>query len=125
MDVSEYTPYATTKIKGDLIYLIESRHRGQHNAAFGAKLIAEMWGEEAASNKTYNNRYHRSLRAMIEEAVHEGALICSDSTHGYWYADSLQDGMPAAESNLDRANKMRKNAETLIGNLMRTYGRLF
>lgn len=32
MDVSEYTPYATAKTKGDLVFLIKSRHLGQKNA---------------------------------------------------------------------------------------------
>lgn len=126
MDVKEYQPFATTATKSNLIFIMQNRHRGQANAAKGNQIISELWGEDAAKDKSYNNPHHRSLRAMIEDAIHnDHALICSDSVRGYWWADSLQDGMKAAEANRDRANTQKKNAEALIGNLMQQYGRLF
>lgn len=121
-----YSPFADTKTKADLKFLLEMRHKGRPNAAKGIQLIEELWGADAARDRSYNNPHHRSLRTMIEELNREeGSLICSDSTKGYWWAADLQDGMVAAEQNLNRAKKMEKNAETLIGNLMKTYGRLF
>lgn len=120
-----YSPYADTKTKNDLKFIMQMRHKGNKNAAKGSQLIAELWGEDAAKDKSYNSRYHRSLRTMIEEInTSDKGLICSNSTDGYWWASDLQDGMVAAENNLNRAQTMEKNAKTLMGNLMNEYGRL-
>lgn len=117
-----YANHADTFKRLQLIDLMRRFHCGKKKAAKKSDLIEELWGTEAANDKTYNSRYDRSLRMMIEEINNEGGVICSDSTHGYWWAESIDDGLPAAESNLARAFTQKNNAERLIDNLKREYG---
>jgi hypothetical protein len=119
--MNSYAIHANPKTKSDLAYLIQSRHFGRENSAHGYQIVKELWGEEAAQDKTYNSRYLRSLRVMIEEAINDGALICSDSTAGYWWASSTKD-VEAAERNVKRALTQKQNAEQLIKNIKKVYG---
>ena len=84
-----------------------------------------MFGTEAAADKSYNNQYDRSLRAMIEELIQDGEPICSSPTAGYWYAASLEDGLPAAEQSKARAMTQLGNANRLAENIKKAYGGQF
>lgn len=113
--------HADTKTRHELVYLMQARHSGKPNAAIGSSIVRELWGDEAAADRTYNSRYLRSLRVMIEEAINEGALICSDSASGYWWATSLED-IEAAERNIKRALTQKENAEKLKKNISKAFG---
>lgn len=119
---TSYATQADERKKYQLLDLMRRYHRGVDKSAKKSELIEELYGPEAAQDKTYNSRYDRSLRDMIEEINQEGGVICSDSTHGYWWAASIDDGIAAAEKNLARAFTQKKNAEQLIENLKREYG---
>lgn len=119
---TSYATQADTMKKMQLLDLMKRFHRGVNKSAKKSELIEELYGLEAAQDKSYNSRYDRSLRDMIEEINRDGGVICSDSTHGYWWADSIDDGIEAAEKNLARAFTQKKNAEQLIENLKREYG---
>lgn len=120
--MNTFANYANEKKKEELKLLLQLRHKGQEKAATGNTLIAELWGLEAAQDRTYNSRYHRSLRTMIEEINQAGGLICSDSVSGYWWAADLKDGMPAAEKNKARALTQLENAKRLEENIVNAYG---
>lgn len=47
---------------------------------------------------------------MIEEISAEGGMVCSSTRCGYWWAASLDDGLPAAESLEARALTQLENA---------------
>lgn len=120
--MNTFANYANEKKKQELALLLQLRHKGQSKAATGNTLIAELYGLDAAQDKSYNNRYHRSLRLMIEEINQEGGVICSDSVNGYWWAADLKDGMPAAEKNEARALTQLENAKRLKENIVNQYG---
>ena len=105
-----------------LLYILTHRRVGQSKAVKKADLLVEMFGPEAAADKSYNNQYDRSLRAMIEELIQGGQPICSSPTDGYWYAASLEDGLPAAERAYSRAMTQLYNAARLKKNILETYG---
>lgn len=119
---SAYTPHNNPENRARLLYLLKSRHTGQGQSAKKSELLTEMWGADATADKSYNNQYDRSLRAMIEELVQGGEPICSSPTAGYWYAASLEDGLPAAEQSRARAMTQLSNANRLTENIKKAYG---
>jgi DNA-binding winged helix-turn-helix (wHTH) protein len=98
------------------------QHQGQGKAVKKRDLIVALWGEEAARDESYNSRYDRSLRGMIEAINQEGGLVCSSPKHGYWWASSLEDGLPAAESLKGRALTQLENANRLVENIKAEFG---
>ena len=119
---SAYTPHNNPENRARLLHLLKSRHTGQAQSAKKSELLTEMWGADASADKSYNNQYDRSLRAMIEELIQNGQPICSSPNDGYWYAASLEDGLPAADRAKSRALTQLRNAERLEKNIVETYG---
>ena len=117
-----YAPQNNPENRARLLHILTHRHVGQSQAVKKADLLVEMFGPEAAADKSYNNQYDRSLRAMIEELVQGGEPICSSPTAGYWYAASLEDGLPAAEQSKARAMTQLSNANRLTENIKKAYG---
>ena len=77
----QYAEYASEEMKGSLVRLFLS-HQGIERAMKKRELIAALWGEEAARNESYNSRFDRSLRTMIEEVNAEGGMVCSSTRCG-------------------------------------------
>ena len=117
-----YAPQNNIENRARLLYILTHRHVGQAQAVKKADLLVEMFGPESAADKSYNNQYDRSLRSMIEELIQGGQPICSSPTDGYWYAASLEDGLPAAERAYSRATTQLHNALRLKKNIIETYG---
>ena len=117
-----YAPQNNNENRARLLHILTHRHVGQSKAVKKADLLVEMFGPEAAADKSYNNQYDRSLRAMIEELIQGGQPVCSSPTDGYWYAASLEDGLPAAERAYSRATTQLHNALRLKKNILETYG---
>ena len=117
-----YAPHNNPENRARLLHILTHRHIGQAQAVKKADLLVEMFGPEAAVDKSYNNQYDRSLRAMIEELIQGGQPICSSPTDGYWYAASPEDGLPAAERAYSRAMTQLYNAARLKKNILETYG---
>ena len=117
-----YAPQNNIENRARLLHILTHRHVGQAQAVKKADLLVEMFGPEAAADKSYNNQYDRSLRAMIEELIQNGQPICSSPTDGYWYAASLEDGLPAADRAKSRATTQLHNALRLKKNILETYG---
>ena len=117
-----YAPQNNIENRARLLHILTHRHIGQAQAVKKADLLVEMFGPEAAADKSYNNQYDRSLRAMIEELIQGGQPVCSSPTDGYWYAASLEDGLPAAERAYSRATTQLHNALRLKKNILETYG---
>ena len=117
-----YASQNNTENRARLLYLLKSRHTGQGQSAKKSELLTEMWGADATADKSYNNQYDRSLRSMIEDLVGEGHPVCSSPSNGYWYAASLEDGLPAAEQSKARALTQLGNAERLHKNIVAMYG---
>lgn len=101
--------------------ILRERHCGKENAVKTDALLMELFKEPQAGFH-YGNLYGRALRAMIEDLNNHGDIICSDTAHGYWWASSLEDGLPAAKARLKRAGTQFKNARKLTDNLRRHFG---
>lgn len=108
--------------KNEFIYLMKARHTGVKSAAHKKQLLQEVYGDDIAEDESYNNRFDRYLRNMIEEINQEGGLICSSPREGYWWAASLKDGLDATEKNKGRALTQLENANKLIENLKTEFG---
>ncbi len=107
--------------KTRIIHLMKGYHCGKARQIKKRDLLAEVYGQGATRDESYNNLQDRKLRKMIEEINDEGGLICSDSS-GYFWAASLDDGLDAAERNRARALTQLENANHLIENLKAEYG---
>lgn len=119
---TSYSPHNTPANRARLTHLLKSRHAGKERAAKKSELLTEMWGAEASADRSYNNQYDRSLRDMIDELNQCGAVICSDSSRGYWWATSLEDGLPAARQKISRGVTIMEGGKRLEQNLMSVYG---
>jgi len=109
--------------KPKLIWLLKTFHLGKGKAIRKRDLLKELFGADVAADESYNNLHDRELRGAIEEINHdEGGLICSSAADGYWWAESLRDGIKAAEANKSRALTQLHNAEQLVDNIKRQYG---
>lgn len=104
----------------EVVRHIKRNHMGIDKAAKKDQLINEMF--PTLREGEYGNT-ERILRKAIEEANQgHGALIVSDTVHGYWWAASLSDGLEPAEKNMARARTILTNAKKLVDNLKETYG---
>ncbi len=97
----------------------ERIHRKQQICT--ADLLAEMFGEETARDRSTTNPHNRKLRAMIEEINNQGGLICSSSYHGYWWAKDLNDGMASVNENKARAMTQLGNVTKLEKNIAQAF----
>lgn len=122
MNPNPYASKSSNEKKAELKLILMQSHLGQERAVKKVDLIRKLWGDAAANDQSYNSRFDRSLRAMIEELNHEGGLVCSSPSSGYWWADSLDDGLPAAQSLIARASVQMDNARTLEKNIVKAYG---
>jgi hypothetical protein len=90
-------------------------HQGQQNAIKSKDLTVVVFGQ-------YSHNYERAIQKAITTINQNGGVICSNSSSGYWWADSLADGLPAASRRVSRALHQLKNARTLKENLQRYFG---
>lgn len=100
-----YAPQNTPENRARLESIMRHRHSGQGRAA-----------------KSYNNLYDRSLREMFDEINAHGGLVCSDSVRGYWWAESLEDGLPAARQKIARSANIIESGRVLERNILDAYG---
>jgi hypothetical protein len=90
-------------------------HRGKDRAVNLDDVVVGVMGKVTSSNK-------RRARMAMDEAVDKGALICSNSSDGYWYAESWHEVDEAAGELLSRADKLRKRAGALKESAAREFG---
>jgi hypothetical protein len=90
-------------------------HIGKDKAVNLDDIVTKVAGSTSSSNK-------RKVRMGIKEAVDEGALICSNSSDGYWLAGSWHEVDEAAGELLSRANELRERATSLKENAAREFG---
>lgn len=107
--------------KRKLVVIMRGNHNGKDNAVKIADLLTEMFGAEAAADRTTTNPQNRKLRAMIEEINNQGGLICSSSYHGYWWAKDLDDGLSSVKENKGRALTQLENVNVLERNITKTF----
>lgn len=110
------------ELKGRVAWYLKTYHVGQDKAIKKRELLKALFGEQTSQNESYNNMDDRVLREMINLANEEGALICSSSRCGYWWADSLADGLKSVRENEARAKTQLHNTSVLEANLQKAYG---
>lgn len=107
------------------IVLVELRtwHRGQANRAEKWALVEKVCGVSIpVTKRTNNNLYDRKVRLAISELRKEGALICSDTDGGYWWAASIEDVLSVSESLRGRAKDLLRTARQMRVEALREFG---
>ena len=102
---------ADEKLAERLSRILKSGHSGQGRAATSYILANELFGMFIPKNAD------RTIRDAVEKINAAGGLVCSSPACGYWWAQSLEDGLPAAEKKLHRAQVQLINAKKLENNL--------
>lgn len=110
------------EVKTRIIFVMRTFHVGQRKAIKKRDLLKEVFGSAADQSESYNNLQDRQIRDAINKANEEGALICSSAKYGYWWAESMSDGIAAVEENKSRALTQLANVSTLEKNLQKEYG---
>lgn len=101
---------------------IREYHRGEAKAISRADLCAYLFNS-TAGDISNNNMHDRMLRNMIEELNRDfGAVICSSTKGGYFWADKLTEALTCSNTALARAKTIRQNAEALAENARRQFG---
>jgi hypothetical protein len=90
-------------------------HQGQQNAIKSKDLTIAVFGK-------CNHNLERAVQKAITYINLHGGVICSNTSDGYWWADSLADGLPAASRRVSRALHQLRNARVLKENLQRYFG---
>jgi len=108
--------------KQRLLNLFLTQFYGCHRAGKKRDFLKELYGQDAASDESYNNTKDRAFRLMIDALIDEGYPICSTSGDGYWYASSLHDGQASIAEGMSRADAIRERARKLEENLVLKYG---
>ena len=117
-----YQIITTMQDKSRLLHYLQTYHRGQGKAIKMRDLLAAIYGADAAQDRSTNNPDNRKLRKMIEELINEGEPICSSASSGYWYADSLEDGLNSVTENESRALTQLANTRKLKQNILDKFG---
>lgn len=108
--------------KQRLLNLFLTQFYGNHRAGKKRDFLKELYGQDTASDESYNNTKDRAFRLMIDALIDEGYPICSTSGDGYWYASSLHDGQASIAEGMSRAQAIRERAQKLEENLVTKYG---
>lgn len=103
-----------------VVEAILKQHAGQENAITTKKLAELIAGTPLTASEHQN--YGRNIREAIEVINHNGGLICSDTSHGYWWGAHLAEDLDAVEAHIKRARHQLANASLLKANLQRTLG---
>jgi hypothetical protein len=100
---------------GSLTDILKKFHTSQARAVVSATLAHEIFGLFVPKDA------ERTIRDAVEKIIEQGGLVCSSPACGYWWAESLDDGMPAAQKKLHRAQVQLVNAKKLEHNLMNSF----
>lgn len=110
-------------LKPVIVLKLKAHHAGSAHRAEKWEFVEAVCGVTIAeSERNNNNLFERRVRAAISELRKEGALICSDTTGGYWWAESLEDVMGMSDSLRDRAKDLLKTARQLRAQARREFG---
>jgi hypothetical protein len=89
--IREYS--STFSLDNEVLFVL-MMHKGQNNPINRWTLVRKIYGEEAVSEETENdkNLYDRSVRSSINRLRKAGEFICSKSNgKGYYYATSREE----------------------------------
>ena len=100
-----------------LIEILFYLHTGQGQAITTNNLVLEVFGSVVPRDAG------RTIRDAVDKINKAGGLICSSPACGYWWAQSLEDGLPSAEKKLHRAQVQLLNAKKLENNLRYSFSR--
>lgn len=105
----------------EILRVMKARHSGKSRAATKDALMMELFGiyKGAVDYESLERLFRRCIELGNQD--HEG-LVVSDASVGYWWAESLSDGLEPAEKNMARAMTILKNAKTVLENIKKTYG---
>ena len=114
---------AMTDLEQRISAEMKRNHIGRAHAIKTKDLLFLLFGEEAAADRSTNNRFSRELREAIVSLNHDHeALICSTPADGYFWASSLREGQEAVSHLEKRARTQLDNTSHLRRNLQRKFG---
>jgi hypothetical protein len=101
---------------------ILSFHKGKANAVSRWQLVEQVFGREAAANRSNNNPFDRQIRIVIEK-YRDIDFICSSSGQaGYWIAESMEDVEIIIQDYENRSRTMEEKARNLRKRGIETFG---
>jgi len=110
-------------LKPVVVELLKSFHRGKERRAEKWKLVELACAVKIPEQeRTNNNMYERRVREAVEMLRNEGALICSDSGGGYWWAQSIEDVLAVSDGLRRRARSLLRTARSLRRNGLHEFG---
>ncbi|MFC2028310.1 hypothetical protein ACFLTX_00090 [Chloroflexota bacterium] len=102
---------------------ILSDHIGRRNRAEKWKLIETVFSVEIPKNKrNQNNFYDRRFRSAISTMRHNGLLVGSDCSGGYWLMDDINEVITVADQLRRRAKNLLHSASKLESTGLSVFG---
>lgn len=94
--------------------LLKNFHRGHARRAEKWSLVERACNVTIPdAERTSNNMFERRAREAIELLRNEGGLVCSDSSGGYWWAQSIEDVLAVSDGLRRRARSLLRTARNL------------
>jgi hypothetical protein len=97
-------------------------HKGKDQRISRWQLVEEIFGREAAANRSNNNPYDRRIREAIERWRVHDLIVSSSGVAGYWIAADLDDVEAIAAEYVSRSREMEEKARNLRKRGAEVYG---
>lgn len=88
-------------------------HKGKENRISRWQLVEEVFGREAAANRSNNNLYDKRIRDAISKWRDHDLIVSSSGVAGYWIAADMDDVETIASEYVSRSREMEEKARNL------------
>ena len=108
-DIENKTP---DEIEREVLSIL-SFHKGKEQRISRWQLVEQIFGRQAAADRSNNNPYDRKIRMAIEKNRDQYLIVSSSGIGGYWLAADLDDVELIAQEYVDRSRKMEERARNI------------
>jgi len=106
-------PELTKSELTERVRFILTFHKGRDHRISRWQLVENIFGREAAANRSNNNLFDRRIRDVISECRDIDLIVSSSSLDGYWLATDMNDIEVIAAEYVSRAREMEERARNL------------
>jgi hypothetical protein len=101
---------------------ILSFHKGKENAVSRWQLVEQIFGREAAANRSNNNPFDRQIRQVISDWRDIDFIVSTSGQEGYWIAADYADVELLASEYEKRALNMLEKKSNLLKRGLERFG---